>query len=202
MPQCPIRRGFPNQPHLENRGNGLGQPRAGQHMGLGPSQCRPVWSTRQASLSTEIFYSPAWAGVTFPELSSSPVELMKLARAAQSFFGVAQRGCLAAAVSTVLMLPIVLPVPPALADGDVRSTHPWTTLFHASCPDLARAGPHSWPLRRIVLLTIAPCALCSPKSTATDEAVQIPVDRPIKKGPLPVCIVCNGPGERGARQPV
>ena len=35
-PQCPIRRGFPNQPHLENRANGLGQPRAGQRLGLGP----------------------------------------------------------------------------------------------------------------------------------------------------------------------
>ena len=49
---------------------------------------------------------------------------MKLATAAQSFLGVAQRGALAAAVSTVLLLPTVLPVPPALADGDVRSTHP------------------------------------------------------------------------------
>ena len=35
-PQCPIRRGFPNQPHLENRATGPGQPRAGQRLGLGP----------------------------------------------------------------------------------------------------------------------------------------------------------------------
>ena len=95
-------------------------------------------------------------------------------------FAAIHRSVAACALSGVFLLQGLGPTPPALADGDVRFSRP------------SLLAPH----------TAGVSTLTVQFAISTDDDVQVSAYRPDAQKPLHVQVVCDGPGQRGARLPV